>query len=199
LTLIKPLDFGRGSADSEREAHSLSVSFVDRRTEPAERPLPAVGLQDVPPPRRLRPVAGARHAAFMRLLSAAGAWFGAMPSLSSRPAQVVELQLRADLELGGVLADLARKPGRLARFHPSARFGFRIRRRDIGALSMIASAAVNGMLTMRRRRLFGRRMIARLPSGAFLISLRSSFDEVADAQAGLPREPHRVGVRLGAF
>jgi hypothetical protein len=41
LTLIKPLDFGRGSADGEREAHSLSVSFVDRRTEPAERPLPA--------------------------------------------------------------------------------------------------------------------------------------------------------------
>jgi hypothetical protein len=123
-----------------------------------------------------------------------------MPSLSSRPPQVVELQLRADLELGGVLADLARKPGRLARSHASARFGFRIRRRYIGALSMIASAtAVNGMLTMRRRRLFGRRMIARLLSGAFLISLRSSFDEVADAQAGLPREPHRVGVRLGAF
>ena len=59
--------------------------------------------------------------------------------------------------------------------HASARFGFRIRRREIGALSMIASAAgVSGMFTMRRRRLFGRRMIARLPSGARLISLRSS-------------------------
>ena len=46
-----------------------------------------------------------------------------------------------------------------AESHVSARNGFRIRRREIGALSY--PPAVSGMLTMRRRRLFGRRMIAR--------------------------------------
>ena len=40
-------------------------------------------------------------------------------------------------------------------------------------------------------------MIARLPSGASLDLAALELDEVADAQPGLPREPHRVRVLLG--
>ena len=55
------------------------------------------------------------------------------------------------------------------------------------------------MLTIRRRRLFGRRMItlaAAIRRSSDLAALK--LDEVADAQAGLARQPYRVRVRLGS-
>lgn len=86
----------------------------------------------------------------------------------------------------------------LAGSHLSVRIGFRIRRREIGALSTMAPAAgVSGMLKTMRRRLSGGRndRSAAVRGSSDLASLE--LDDVADSQASLPRKPHRIRAWLG--